>query len=266
MLHRLNHKRDNWILNTGEEGEGKSTTARKVSRRMDHLMHNPEATVQMKVDGPYEPLNWYWTKMFPGTPRRFALENHPGHNRPGDSIRFGQDALLSLLTEEGLEVGGIAIGDEIEGNKRLAMHGKRLELLDHTKEARALRHNVWVNFPHVTEFEKSLFRTRMAWWLHHPARGVAVLRERRAKVVFNLDAEPEVDVKWPVVGQWRISPDNDPWEALYDQKKLSRMRARNERRDEEEAPVMAKPGPEDFAAKSRIAMILADIGQSELKG
>jgi len=242
ILHRLNAERDNWIIITGEEGEGKSTTVRKTFRRLNYLMRHWETAEVELIEGVRSALSDVWQPRFP-LPRPFNLGSTPKPNAPEDSIRFGQDALLDLLAD--LEVAGIAIGDEIEGSKRLAMYADRLELLDHVKETRALRHTVGLCFPQYTDFEATMTKKRFAYWVHHPARGRIVVRERKGRGD-NFDAKGEVyaSTKWPVVGRYTIGEGNDPWKPRYEAKKVQRMRDRNARRrealDEEPSP-MASP-------------------------
>lgn len=214
QLKRLNEEWDNYHLNTGEEGTGKSTWSRKVARRLDHLMRDPKATVQMRPNGPYKPLRDYWQPAFEPPPP-FTM----------DGVCFGQDQLLEYLNR--LPHYGIGIGDEIEGHKRLAMHGHRQVLLDHTKEGRFFFHNVWLNYPHPDQFERDLFRTRLKWWEHHDRRGHVVIRERpHGKIHFDRDAEMSVLVTWPVVARFPWTSGNDPWKPAYEAKKLKRARER----------------------------------------
>lgn len=258
ILKRLNAKLDAWILFTGEEGYGKSKTARKLFRRLNYLMrHHAEALVQLEKDGPLIPLRDMWAPNFP-LPRPFALGFTPKPNAAEDSIRFGQDALLDLLAD--LEVAGIAVGDEIEGSKRLAMYADRLELLDHVKETRALRHVVGLCFPQYTDFEATMTKKRFAYWVHAPKRGQMTVRERHGKGD-NFDAKGEVYVstKWPVVGRYPIKEGNDPWEERYEAKKLQRMRDRNARRRE-----ALEDDDEPEAAKSTRNPWM-DVVQAELK-
>lgn len=259
ILNRLNAERDNWFIFTGEEGDGKSTNTRKVLRRLDYLMRNWQtAEVQLVKDGPMVPLRNHWKPNFPA-PRPFALGHGVQANEPADSIRFGQDSLLDLLSE--LEVGGIAVGDEIEGSKRLAMYADRQELLDHVKEGRALRHNVALCFPQFTDFEAIMTKKRFAWWVHSPKRGKMVVRERKSSGD-NFDAHGEVYVatKWPKVGTYPIREGNDPWKPRYEVKKMSRMRDRNaRRRDEGQGPTASTP------TSNRIPPGIIDMVLGELK-
>lgn len=263
ILKRLNAKMDAWILFTGEEGYGKSKTARKLFRRLNYLMrHWKDAMVQLDEAGGQVPLRDLWQPNFE-LPRPFGLGFGPSPNAPEDSIRFGQDALLDLLAE--LEVAGIAVGDEIEGSKRLAMYTDRLELLDHVKETRALRHVVGLCFPQYTDFEATMTKKRFAYWVHTPKRGKMVVRERHS-TGDNFDSKGEVYVRtgWPVVGRYPIKEGNDPWEARYEAKKVQRMRDRNARRQEaleEEGPREAPRGQ----PSTRIPPAMLDLVLGELK-
>lgn len=222
QLSRLNLEYDNYHLNTGEEGDAKSTWSRLAARRLDYLMRTPSAPVQLQKDGPMVRLDSVWRPTFPIPP--------PMVGPPSlDNVCFGQDSLLLFLAT--LAKYGIAIGDEVEGHRRLAMHGHRQVLLDHTKEARFYSHNVWLNYPHVDQFERDLFRTRLKWWEHQDRRGHVVIRERpRGQVMFDRDADVSVLVKWPIVAVFNWKNDNDPWKAAYEAKKQRRADERMKKR------------------------------------
>lgn len=238
QLRRLNLEFDNYHLNTGEEGYAKSTWSRGVARRLDYLMRTPDAPVQLKKGGPLVPLRSVWRPNFTPPP---PMKGPPGL----DNICFGQDQLLYFLAT--LPKYGIAIGDEIEGHRRLAMHGHRQVLLDHTKEARFDFHNVWLNYPHVDQFERDLFRTRLKWWEHQDRRGHVVIRERPpGQIMFDRDADVSVLVKWPVVAVLPWSNENDPWKAAYEAKK---QRRKDQRTKERLAKLGVNPDDSDTPAQ-----------------
>lgn len=251
QLSRLNLKYDNFHLSTGEEGDGKSTWSQFVSRRLDYLMRSPEALVQMVKGGPFEPVRKYWRPSFPLPP--------PMVGPPGlDNICFGQDQLLLFLAT--LAKCGIAIGDEVEGHRRLAMHGHRQVLLDHTKEARFYRHNVWLNYPHPDQFEKDLFRTRLKWWEHQDRRGHVVIRERpRGQIMFDAGADISVLVKWPIVASFPWSNEDDPWEVAYDAKKQKRADERMRKRLEALGVIPEEPTAKPVGIPSPPAWLLDEI-------
>lgn len=252
QLVRLNEEYDNFHLNTGEEGDAKSTWSRITARRLDHLMRTPDAMVQLVHDGPRTPIQDHWSPEFP-LPPPFTL----------NGITFGQDSLLAYLAT--LPIGGTAIGDEIEGHKRLAMHGHRQVLLDHTKEARFYRHNVWLNYPHPDQFERDLFRTRLKWWEHQDARGSVIIRERpRGKIQFDKSAEMSILVRWPIVARFKWSNKHDPWKAAYDAKKKlrgdERMRQRLEALGVSPAPIPGETkGPPSPAPMGPPSWLLDEI-------
>jgi len=257
LLRRINDNWDNWLLFTGEEGTGKSKTARKLLYRLDWLQRNwRTAMVQLKPKpAPKVPLRDHWQPNYPA-PRPFTLTKSPEPNCDGDSIRFGQSRLLDLLNE--LEVGGVAVGDEIEGHKRLAMYSERLELLDHTKESRGLRHTVGLCFPQPTEFERSILNMRVYGWVHQERRGMIVVRERVSSVSFNAKAEIESRTRWPKVGRFPITPGNDVLESRYEPKKLKRMRDRSARRREDDEPE-TPPQPEARPHPVILDQVLAEL-------
>jgi len=255
-LKRINEEWDNYELDTGEEGTGKSVFVRITGRRLDHLMRTPEALVQLEKGGPWTPISRHWKPNF-SVPPPFSLEN----------ICFGQDSFLKRLAT--LPDCGILVGDELEGHKRLAMHGHRQMLLDTTKEIRFLRHNVNICFPHPDQFESDLFRTRLKWWAHQDRRGHVVIRERPPGIItFDKDATMKVLVKWPKVASFSWNAVNDPWKDAYAAKKRRRHEERMAERlralgVEPDAPVpvaAAKP-----AAPKRIPEAFFDQVLSELK-
>lgn len=255
QLRLLNQEWDNWHLWDGEEGSGKSTGARKVAGRLDYLMRNhATALIQLMPKGPWLPLRDHWKPNFP-IPRPFTLAPGATYNQPGDSIRWGQDGLLDFLSI--LEACGVAVGDEIEGSRRLAMHSERLELLDHVKESRFFRHNVFCLFNQFTDFETAMTNRRFRWWEHTPRRGWLVVRERISKTTFDRTGKVLVDTKWPIVGEFPMTAENDPLKPVYMEKKETRGRDRRARRNDD--------GPSEPAKVQTLSPGLLDAILAEVK-
>lgn len=183
-----------------------------------------------------------------------------------DRIHFTQDDCLTDVAN--LPVGSSVVLDEFRGHRRLAMHGDRMEFLDFLKECRAQGLNLWIGYPHVSQFERDILNNRIRWWEHKPSRGLVEIRKRVSNLVFDKTGEPKVSTKWPLVGRFPVTDQNDPLRPAYDAKKDARMRDRAARYKEahgkglEAAPI--EPRRADAAAQARINMSLVELAQKEL--
>lgn len=144
-----------------------------------------------------------------------------------DQIHFTQDGYLEQAAT--LDVGRAIIMDEFRGHRRLAMTGDRLEFLDFTKECRAMSLHQFIGYPHINQFERDLLTNRIRWWEHIPCRGLVEIRERKSILKFRRTRdgpEPYMETRWPLVGKFPFTTDNDPLRLPYLAKKKARMRDR----------------------------------------
>jgi hypothetical protein len=141
-----------------------------------------------------------------------------------ERIHFGIRAFLGGAP--GTPQFGAVLGDEMLVNKRKAMYGDTLELLDFLQICRGLNLHMGICFPHESLLDTAILNTRVRWKVHVAKRGSMVVSERRSRT-FRAKGGVERTVHvWVERGRWRFGENTGPmWEA-YLAKKAAHMRGR----------------------------------------
>jgi len=154
-----------------------------------------------------------------------------------DHIHFTQEDFMDDVAD--LEPGRAVVLDEFDGHRRLAMHGSRMRFLRWVKNNREKSLHVWIGYPQAGTFEKDLLYSRIRYWEYKPNRPQVRIRRRTTREGFTLKAEPINITKFPVVGNYTLTGDNDPLRAAYTAKKKAHMRDTALDRDDDETTLDA---------------------------
>lgn len=173
--------KDDLILVTGPEGEGKSTIAFQVAKALD-----------------------------------------PGFNV--GRVSFGIQAFLKNAPKT--PKFGAVLADELLANKRKAMYGETIELLDFLQICRGLNLHLLICFPHLDLFEGAILNYRVRWRIHVPKRGVFVLYERASKTLRGKWGQEKTVASWRVRGAWTFRENEGPIWDEYLLAKHNHMRGR----------------------------------------
>lgn len=181
---------DSITVFTGEEGEGKSLTMLARQKLADSNFHRPGAWSKG------------WKPELPTDRVMFEEEDAMRHAlrlQPGDAIQL----------------------DEADAHKRGAMTRGRRKFLKFLKERRALRLRWAIGFPHISQVDRDILRSRVRYRAHTPRRG---LLEVKSRVVVREDTDrqgnPVPIIRWAFRGRFPI-PDISgfPIVADYNPKK-----------------------------------------------
>lgn len=175
---------------TAEEGTGKSYTMLARHKLSDPSFHAPGA----------------WSKGWKP-------------ELPTDRVVFEEeDAMRLALT---LHPGSALQLDEADAHKRGAMTKKRRKFLKFLKERRSLRLRLGIGYPHVSQVDRDILRSRVRYRAHQPRRGLLVVRSRVvAREDYDAQGNPVPIIRWPIRGRFAV-PDISGTDIVrdYDPKK-----------------------------------------------
>lgn len=140
---------------------------------------------------------------------------------PNDRVVFEEEDCMRLALQ--LPVGSALQLDEADAHKRGAMTRGRRKFLKFLKERRSLRLRLGIGFPHISQVDRDILRSRVRYRAHQPVRGLLEVKVRQV-VREEVDrlGNPVPIIRWPVRGRFRV-PDFEghPMAAAYDLKKAA---------------------------------------------
>lgn len=151
---------------------------------------------------------------------------------PTDRVVFSEEDCMRRALE--LPPGSALQLDEADAHRRGAMTKLRRQFLRFLKERRSLRLRLGIGFPHVSQVDRDILRSRVRYRAHQPHRGLLVVSSR---VIVREDVDrlgnPVPIIRWQVRGRFPV-PDISgyPIVQAYDQKKHAFTH-----RDDDLAPV-----------------------------
>lgn len=138
---------------------------------------------------------------------------------PTDRVVFEEeDAMRLALT---LPPGAALQLDEADAHKRGAMTKSRRRFLKFLKERRSLRGRWAIGYPHISQVDRDILRSRVRYRAHMPRRGVL---EVKSRVVIREEVDrqgnPVPIIKWVYRGRFPV-PDISGYQIVadYDAKK-----------------------------------------------
>lgn len=138
---------------------------------------------------------------------------------PTDRVLFEEGDFMRVALS--LPPGSAVQLDEADAHRRAAMTKQRRQFLKFLKERRSLRLRLGIGFPHISQVDRDILRSRVRYRAHQARRG---LLEVRSRVVVREDADrlgnPVPIIRWELRGRFNI-PDLSgyPITAAYDAKK-----------------------------------------------
>jgi hypothetical protein len=227
---------DNVFLFTGEEGSGKSNTAIQVfayldstaARRVQWARRDARAARDAWRLDP-DPMNLEALQKAAEALGKAHVE--ASHARKGqgfdvDRIVFTRESVFQTIDD--VPKGGAFLWDEADINRRKAMHGDLLDVIDTLQTNRAQLLKFGMCFPRGGSADRQILE-RIRWLVHHPRKGIAEVTrywtEERAT-----PKGIETVLKWKRWGTYHVHPNKGAFWNAYLKKKEDHMRSTRRRK------------------------------------
>jgi hypothetical protein len=153
----------------------------------------------------------------------------PGGWSPGwkaeldtDRVFFEEeDFMRRAVAISGLGPGKAVQLDEVDAHRRAGNTRARLGFLKFLKERRYLRLRATLGFPHVSQVDRDILRSRVRYRASQPVRGLLVVKQRRVlREINDAKGNPIPIIDWPIRGRFEV-PDISGFKVTkaYDCKK-----------------------------------------------
>lgn len=139
-----------------------------------------------------------------------------------DRIHFVLDQFLDSAPSTP-RYGGVAL-DEARLNKRRAMHGGTIQMLDFLQDCRGLNLHIALCFPHESLLDAAVKDHRVRWNWHVTERGTVLLRHRIKKTIRTRRGPVDV-FEWKTIQGFHYKDDKGTeLRTAYNAKKEAHMR------------------------------------------
>lgn len=232
---------DNVFLFTGDEGNGKSNTAVQVFAHLDPTparrvewarracRQAREVCLEAMRDSPAfkAGLEAILKAVEALVQARVYAEKAPkleGFDR--HRIVFTQDDVYK--TVDHVPKGGALLWDEADINRRKAMHGDLLDLIDTLQSNRAQNLKFGMCFPRGGSADRQVLE-RIRWLCHHPVKGICEVTRYWTEEKQTKDGI-ETTLRWKKWGRYRVGPNKGAFWDGYLKDKETHMRSTRRRK------------------------------------